>query len=163
MSLHGTKIVSSRLIAKSAMICCAASLLAGCMDIGATNGTGAFRPSQEKVALLPAEECAIGYDLAKQVYNLVQVTKTVIIVSPKLGDCGEHAVKYLRKAGYAVDETATQSSAHQFSIATYEDKETGSVFATAYLPGLKLTRGYKRGEIGMYPLTPVDVVYEDKL
>lgn len=163
MNLHGPKIVDARRFLKGAMTFCASTLLAGCLDIGATSGTGTFRASQEKVALLPAEECAIGYDLAQQVYNLVQVTKTVIIVSPKLGDCGEHAVKYLRKAGYAVDETATQSSAHQFSIATYEDKETGSVFATASLPGLKLTRGYKRGQTGMYPLTPVDVVYEDKL
>ena len=163
MSLHRSKVVSGRLIAKGVMICCAASLLAGCLDIGATSEMGTFRAYQEKVVLLPAEECAIGYDLAQQVYNLVQVTKTVIIVSPKLGDCGEHAIKYLRRAGYAVDETATQSSAHQFSIATYEDKETGSVFATAFLPGLKITRGYKRGQKGMYPLTPVGVVYEDKI
>jgi len=163
MNLCHTNTGRSRLVTKSVMICVTAALLSGCADIGAFSNAPAFRAHKEQVALLPAEECAIGYDLAQQVYNLVQVTKTVIIVSPKLGDCGEHAIKYLRKAGYAVDETATQASAHQFSIATYEDKETGSVFATAHLPGLKLTRGYKRGVTGMYPLTPVNLVHEDKL
>lgn len=135
--------------------------VAGCTDLGDFTSTSSFRAPKETAKLLPAEECAVGYDLAQQVYRLVKVTKTTIVVSPKLGDCGKHAVRYLRKAGYAVDETATQSSAHQFGIATYVDKETGHVFATASLPGLRLTRGYGRGTTGMYPLTPVDVTYEE--
>ena len=135
--------------------------VAGCTDIGSFAPSSSFRAPKETAKLLPAEECAVGYDLAQQVYRLVKVTNTTIVVSPKLGDCGKYAVKYLRKAGYAVDETPTQASAHQFAITTYVDKETGHVFATALLPGIRLTRGYGRGTTGMYPLTPVDVTYEE--
>lgn len=135
--------------------------VAGCTDISAFTPSSTFSAPKESAKLLPAEECAIGYDLAQQVYRLIKVTKTTIVVSPKLGDCGEYAVKYLRKAGYAVDETATKASAHQFAITTYVAKETGHVFATAFLPGMRLTREYGRGTTGVYPLSPIDVSYEE--
>ena len=136
--------------------------VAGCTDMGSFGPASSYRAPKESAKLLPAEECAIGYDLAQQVYRLIQVTNTTIVVSPKLGECAKHAVKYLRKAGYAVDETATQASAHQFGITTYVAKETGHVFATAFLPGMRLTREYGRGTTGVYPLSPVDVSYEEQ-
>ena len=106
------------------------AFLSGCAEVPSTSGPNWGQPPREQVKLTAAEECAIGYDLAEQVYRQVKVTDTVIKVSPRLGACGEHAVKYLRKAGYGVDETAKKAEPHHFSIETYEDKDTGGVFAT---------------------------------
>ena len=134
----------------------------GCTDLGTASVSKARPHIKETASLSKSQQCAIGYDLARQVYTLVEVNKTAIRLSPKLGGCGTHAARYLRKAGYAVDETASKPSAHLFSIGTFEDKDTGSVFATAYLPGLRVTRAYSRGEDGVYPLSPVDVTYEEQ-
>jgi|GEM_PF-482594 len=137
------------------------AFLIGCAEVPSMSGPNWGQPPREQVKLTPAEECAIGYDLAEQVYRQVKVTDTVIKVSPRLGGCGEHAVKYLRKAGYGVDETAKKAEPHHFSIETYEDKDTGGVFATAHLPRLRLSRSYRRGGTGVYPLSSVNIVREE--
>lgn len=137
------------------------TVLIGCAEVPSMSGPNWGQPPREQVKLTPAEECAIGYDLAEQVYRQVKVTDTVIKVSPRLGACGEHAVKYLRKAGYGVDETAKKAEPHHFSIETYEDKDTGGVFATAHLPRLRLSRSYRRGGTGVYPLSSVNIVREE--
>ena len=139
------------------------AFLIGCAEIPNMTGPNWGQPPREQVKLTPAEECAIGYDLAEQVFRQVKVTDTVIKVSPRLGACGEHAVKYLRKAGYGVDETAKKAERHHFSIETYEDKDTGGVFATAYLPRLRLSRSYRRGGSGVYPLSSVNIVRDEGL
>ena len=137
------------------------AVLIGCTEVPSISGPDWGQPPREQVKLTPAEECAIGYDLAQQVYRQVKVTDTVIKVSPRLGACGEHAVKYLRKAVYGVDETAKKAERHHFSIETYEDKDTGGVFATAHLPRLRLSRSYRRGGTGVYPLSTVNIVREE--
>ena len=132
--------------------------LSACAEVHGLSGPNWGQMPKEQVALTKAEQCAIGYDMAQQVYKQIKVTGTVIKVSPKLGACGTYAVKYLRSSGYGVDETAKKPELHQFAIATYEDPDSGGVFATTHLPNLRLTRAYRRGETGVYPLTPVDVV-----
>lgn len=111
--------------------------------------------NMETVALNKAQSCAIGYDLSQHVYRHVDITGTVIRLSPKLGDCGNHAARYLRRAGYAVDETATARDVGLFSIQTFADPETDTVVARARLPEVTLTRSYQLAETGVYATSAV--------
>lgn len=137
--------------------------LAGCAGAGFTFG-GAGRVSGsagERASLTPAQECAIGYDMARQIYRLARVGDTVIRVSPDLGPCGRYAAQYLRQAGFAVDETATRRDAYVFAVRTYEDPELQAVIATAALPGLRLTRAYRRAGFGVTPASAFNIIREE--
>lgn len=119
--------------------------------------------SRELVSLTPAQECAVGYDLARQVYQTVSVNGTPIRVGATAGGCTRHAAEYLRRAGFAVTENATGKG--QFGISTYamasagesDGAATGSFIAVARLPGYVVTRAYRPGEGGVYPVSPVSV------
>ena len=133
-------------------------VLTGCAGTGFT-ASGAGRAS-ERADLTPAQECAIGYDMARRIYELARVSETVIRVSPDLGACGKYAARYLRQAGFAVDETATRRDAYVFAVRTYEDPGTQAVIATAALPGLQLTRAYRRSPFGVTPASSFNVIRE---
>ena len=156
-------ILSSRLLSLriTSLAIAAGTALTACAPLGTTEVTRNYHPPKETVALTAAQQCALGYDMARQVYNLIEVNKTVISVSPKLGKCSKYAIKYLRKAGYAVDESAKRATPSMFSISTYEDKEQEKVFATAYLPSIRLTRVYQRGKGGMYPVSSFNLVHTE--
>ena len=134
------------------------AVLTGCAGTDFTAG-GAGRAS-ERADLTPAQECAIGYDMARRIYELARVSETVIRVSPDLGACGTYAARYLRRAGFAVDETATRRDVYVFGIRTWEDPGTQVVIATAALPGLQLTRAYRRGPFGVTPASSFNVIRE---
>lgn len=143
-------------------------VLAGCtggvpIHMG-TSATARFEPqSRELVSLTPAQECAVGYDLARQVYQTVSVNGTPIRVGAAAGGCTRHAAEYLRRAGFAVTENATGKG--QFGISTYamasagesDGAAVGSFIAVARLPGFVVTRAYRPGEGGVYPMSPVSV------
>ena len=63
-----------------------ASLLAGCSAIGLPLDGGS-QPT-ETVTLTKAQQCAVGYDLSRTVYNQVQIEGTVIHVPRTIGNCG---------------------------------------------------------------------------
>lgn len=143
-------------------------VLAGCtggvpIHMG-TSATARFEPqSRELVSLTPAQECAVGYDLARQVYQTVSVNGTPIRVGAAAGGCTRHAAEYLRRAGFAVTENATGKG--QFGISTYAtdigtesgEVSSGGFIAVARLPGFVVTRAYRPGEGGVYALSPVSV------
>ncbi len=137
-------------------------LVTACTEINLQASPSTKAP-REAAKVSEAQACAIGYDLAKQIYGLVDITNTTITMSPKLGSCATHAAHYLRKAGYGVDETAKRHQSDQFAISTFSDKETGQIIATAYLPGLKVSRAYKLGDAGVYATSPIDVTYKKDL
>ena len=138
-------------------------LLGMCAAVSACSGaSGGFAPvsgrNMEMARLTPAQSCAIGYDMARQLYKVAQVSKTVIRVSPSLGTCGTWAAHYLRRAGFAVDETATRRDVYVFTVRTYEQDRT--VIATAHLPGLRLTRAYRPTPFGVTPASGFAVTRE---
>ena len=108
--------------------------------------------------MTPAQACAIGYDMARRIYEMARVDGTAIRVSPDLGPCGRHAARYLRRAGFAVDETATRRDVHVFTVRTWEDPEMDRVIATAALPGLHLTRAYRRAGFGVTAASAFTVI-----
>ena len=96
--------------------------------------------------------------MARRIYELARVDATVIRVSPDLGPCGNYAARYLRRAGFAVDGTATRRDAYVFAIRTFEDPGTQAVIATAALPGLQLTRAYRRSAFGVTPVSSFNII-----
>lgn len=145
-----------------------AGLLAGCVGTipahdGSTSSMSVGSVSREMVRLTPAQECAVGYDLAQQIYQTVSVNGTPIRLARSAGGCSRHAAEYLRRAGFAVTENA--SGKGQFGISTYAtdsgaesgEASAGGFIAVARLPGFVVTRAYRPGEGGVYALSPVSV------
>ena len=143
-------------------------LLSGCAGgIPAHHGErgtlGTRSASREMVRLTAAQECAVGYDLARQIYETVSVNGTPIRLARSAGGCSRHAAEYLRRAGFAVTENATGKD--QFGISTFArhiegdgaDGSSGGFVAVARLPGLVVTRAYRPGDGGVYALSPATV------
>ena len=138
-------------------VCLALTGCAGTSIMPGASGS-VFGSTPERANLTPAQACAIGYDMARHIYERARVSETVIRVSPDLGPCGKYAARYLRLAGFAVDETATRRDAYVFTIRTYEDPEMNRVIATAALPGLHLTRAYRRAGFGVTAASAFTIV-----
>lgn len=121
--------------------------------------SGSSSASRETVRLTPAQECAVGYDLAQQIYETVSVNGTPIRLARSAGGCSRHAAEYLRRAGFAVTENATGKG--QFGISTFMaesgEESSGGFIAVARLPGFVVTRAYRPGDGGVYALSPVSV------
>lgn len=144
-----------------------AGLLSGCAGAipghqGARGTMGTSSASREMVLLTPAQECAVGYDLAQKIYETVAINGTPIRLARSAGGCSRHAAEYLRRAGFAVTENATGKG--QFGISTFArntegdgTEMSGGFVAVARLPGLVVTRAYRPGEGGVYALSPATV------
>lgn len=143
-------------------------LLSGCAGgipahQGGQGPTGTSSASREMARLTPAQECAVGYDLAQQIYETVAVNGTPIRLARSAGGCSRHAAEYLRRAGFAVTENATGKD--QFGISTFvtetegvgPEGSAGSFVAVARLPGFVFTRAYRPGDGGVYALSPATV------
>ena len=134
-------------------------MLAGlCGQLTGCAASGLWVSRAEHAQLDPAQECAIGYDMARRIYTLARVSDAVVRVSPDLGDCGTWAAQYLRQAGFAVDETASRRDAYLFTVTTFEDGDR--VIATTSLPGLRLARAYRRADFGVLPASGFNITRE---
>ncbi|MDE3238896.1 MAG: hypothetical protein KGN33_08040 [Paracoccaceae bacterium] len=125
--------------------------LGGCADM-----PNADAPGQEAAKLTATQECAVGYDLSRQIYQQVRIDGTTLHVPKDLGACGQYAIHYLRLAGYSIvpDTGGTQA----FTVSTYVLDGGQGFVATAQLPSLKVTRAYRPGNGGVYPLSPASVI-----
>lgn len=128
--------------------------LAGCSAIGLPLDGGS-QPT-ETVTLTKAQQCAVGYDLSRTVYNQVQIEGTVIHVPRKLGNCGHYAIGYLRKAGFEIVEDAPGTQV--FTLSTWPQPSGQGFVASIQLPGLTVSRAYRPGPGGVYALSPASVV-----
>jgi hypothetical protein len=116
---------------------------------------GTVTAPREAAVLTPVQDCAVGYDLARYIYETAKIDGTAVRVSETLGMCGQYAARYLRKAGFAVSEDG--KGANQFLIDTYDLPNGSGFVATASLPGLKVTRAYRRADGGVYALSPASL------
>ncbi|WP_164871783.1 hypothetical protein [Solirhodobacter olei] len=137
----------------AALILAAACLtaLGGCANAPTTDA-----PGQEAAKLTKTQECAVGYDLSRQIYRQARVDGTILHVPKDLGPCGQYAIHYLRLAGYAV--VADGSGQNAFTVDTYVLDGGEGFVATATLPSLKVTRAYRPGDGGVYALSPASVI-----
>ena len=121
--------------------------LSGCVQSspGTLNFAGGARAD---VQLSPAQNCAIGYDLSKQVYDRVVLSEAVIVPGRRPTACEAYTLEYLRRAGFAIDETANRAPLEVM----LSRSEEGHILAVATIGGtMRLTRPYQAAPEGVYP------------
>ena len=125
-------------------------------------------PQANKLALTPAQECAISYDMARQIYKKFAPTKTIIYAKAPDTTCEKRTLQYLADAGFRIDGTTNHP---EFNVELLRiDFDT--IHATANLHNrFTLTRSYQPTRAGVIALTPlsmmeipseVSVHYEDR-
>ena len=132
-----------------AVLALAALLLAACS--GGLPWTSAGR----SVPLSEAQYCAVGHDLARQIAGHVSV-RGIILVSPERRTrCENYALHYLRRAGFAVDESGASPT---FDVELAYAGEAAFQATASIGRTLKISRIYEPGDGGVYPVSPVSVM-----
>ena len=142
----------------------ALAMLSACSDLQIPNLV-----SRQDVQLTPVQTCAIGYDLAAQIYKRVVLSKTIIIPGSRPTGCEAHTLTYLKRAGFKIDETApgpamtidlsAGEAGHVAAIATIT--MTGVAMTGVILGGagsLRIARTYRLAETGVYPQGAVSFI-----
>jgi hypothetical protein len=130
-------------------IICTLTMLTGCVG----EIPNLHVPKSTK--LTATQNCAIGYDLARQIYNTVSLRDTIIIAPTRESACEHHALNYLKKSGFAVDET---QKAPSFDI-TLTSNEDGNITAVASIGRvLKIARSYTPANLGVFPASAVSII-----
>jgi len=121
--------------------------LSGCVQ--SVPGTLSFASTaRDDVHLSPVQNCAIGYDLSKQVYDRVVLSEAVIVPARRPTACESYTLEYLRRAGFAIDETANRAPLEVM----LSRSEEGHILAVATIGGkMRLTRPYQAAPEGVYP------------
>lgn len=125
------------------------ALLSGC------SGMGWWTTSGRTIPLSEAQYCAVGHDLAKQIAEHVSV-RGIILVSPgRRSRCEDYALHYLRRAGFAVDETGASPT---FNVDLEYAGEARFQATASIGRTLRISRLYEPGDGGVYPIGPVSVM-----
>lgn len=133
-----------------------ALLLAGCADMSGSTARP-FLTSNANVT--PVQACAIGYDLARQIHDRVSPRRTVLLAPSRATTCEAHALAYLRRAGFRIDETGQGGA--RFTIALAQiDPETLSAVARIG-DALTIARTYRPARTGVVAIGPVSVQHLD--
>lgn len=139
-----------QLNAKPLSLAVALGALAACGDLQIPD-----LASRQDLRLTPVQTCAIGYDLAAQIYKRVVLSNTIIIPGARPSACEAHTLTYLRLAGFKIDETAP-GPAMTVDLSAGND---GSVAAIATVGGsLRLARSYRLANTGVYPQGAVSFI-----
>ena len=128
----------------------AASLMLAACAQGAFPALTTQSSAVERVQLSEPQSCAIGYDLARSIYDALPAGRTEIGIREASGDCERHAIEYLRRAGFAISETGGIPF-------TVETRALGPVEVLAVGrvgDSLSVSRIYELAPMGAYPATP---------
>ena len=107
------------------------------------------------VPLSDAQQCAVGHDLARQIADHVSV-RGIVLVSPRRQTaCEEFALHYLRRAGFAVDESGRSPT---FRVELARASETTFTATASVGRTLRISRTYSPGDGGVHPESPVAVM-----
>ena len=136
------------------LVCC--TLVAGCSDLaarppGATSAhffTGSVQVSE-------AQACAIGYDLARNIHNSVSLGQVVILAPRKASACERHALEYLRRGGFRIDETAQGGLG--FTITLTRIEQDGIAAIARIGDDLRIARSYLPVRTGVLADGPVSI------
>lgn len=128
------------------------ALLSACTGTGTL--TGAFSGSGD-TGLSDVQACAIGYDLARQVHERVALRRTVLLAPGRENACERHALEYLRRTGFRIDETGQGGASFDIEVERLED---GEVAAVAEIGGsLRIARMYTPVATGVLAASAVTV------
>lgn len=130
-------------------------MLVGCAGRGDAPGARPF--AQARVSEVQA--CAIGYDLAREIHARVSLRRTVLLAPRRASACERHALDYLRRAGFRIDETG-QGGARLSIVLTRNDPETVSAVAQIGT-GLRIARPYRPVATGVIAAGPVSIQHLD--
>ena len=115
---------------------------------GALSGKGA-------AGLTEVQACAIGFDLAREVHERVALRRTVLLAPGRENSCERHALEYLRRTGFRIDETGQGGVTFDILIDRMED---GDVAAVAEIGGsLRISRMYTPVQTGVLAASAVTV------
>lgn len=131
----------------------AAFTLSACVS----NGTGwALQGPNRTTGLTDAQSCAVGYDLAQQVYQRVSLRSTTLIPSKSIkNSCERHMLTYLTKAGYRLD-SSLKGEGMQVVITNLDHE---SIEARATISGgLQISRRYRLVRSGVVALTAPSII-----
>ncbi len=137
---------------RHATVTAAFALLSACTGTGGL--TGAFSGSGD-AGLTDVQACAVGYDLARQVHERVALRRTVIVAPARESSCERHALEYLRRTGFRIDETGHGGATFQVAVDRMPD---GDVAAVAEIGGsLRIARMYTPVATGVLAASAVTV------
>ena len=139
----------------SALLLCSA-LMAGCTTgIPAANSPLGFPAFARVPQVSEAQACAIGYDLARAIHDRISLRRVVILAPPRATPCARHALAYLRRAGFRIDETGQGGTRFDVTL-TRLDADTITAIALIG-DGLRITRSYQPVRTGVQAQGPVSV------
>ena len=128
------------------------AVLSACSGAGSL--TGALSGSGD-AGLSDVQACAIGYDLARQVHERVALRRTVLLAPVRENACERHALEYLRRTGFRIDETGQGGATFDVTVDRLED---GDVAAVAEIGGsLRIARMYTPVGTGVRAASAVTV------
>lgn len=130
----------------------ALAVLSACSGAGSL--TGVLSGSGD-AGLADVQACAIGYDLARQVHERVALRRTVLLAPARENSCERHALEYLRRTGFRIDETGQGGATFDVTVDRMED---GDVAAVAEIGGsLRIARMYTPVATGVLAASAVTV------
>ena len=137
---------------RHATVTAAFALLSACTGTGGL--TGAFSGSGD-AGLTDVQACAVGYDLARHVHERVALRRTVLLAPGRENACERHALEYLRRTGFRIDETGQGGVTFDVTVDRLED---GDVAAIAEIGGsLRIARMYTPVASGVLASSAVSV------
>ncbi len=128
-------------------------LLAGCGGFSGTRAVPLFTTADPR--LTEAQACAIGYDLAREIHGQVSLKRTVLVAPHRRTRCERHALEYLRRAGFRIDEAGLGGTEFRIRVARI-DRETVSAIAEIG-SGLRIARPYLPVRTGVVAVGAVSV------
>ena len=137
-------------------------LLGGCAALSGAGREGG-RPAGADTAglivraarLTEAQACAIGYDIAREIHAHISLRRTVIVTPDRETACERHALTYLRRAGFRIDETGQGGVTFDIRV-----DRTGADTVTAIAAigdSLRIARSYAPVRTGVRALSAVSI------
>jgi len=151
--------------------------LSGCSGgfggFGGFGGDGLFEPARFNrtggrrlaFSITPAtvsdvQACAIGYDLARAIHATVSLRQTVLVRPARASECETHALHYLRRAGFRVNDLKNGAGA-PLTIAldrAGRDRAGPVISAVATIGAdLRIARTYRPVTTGVMAAGPIAV------
>ena len=142
------------------LVCAMLCLATGCtpwpqMAFIGSSPSAEPRFTTSQARLTGAQYCAIGFDLAREIHSRVSLRRTVLLAPSRATACERHALEYLRRAGFRIDETGTGGASFDVRIDRL-DRETVSAVATIG-ESLRITRSYHPVHTGVLPASAISV------
>jgi len=126
-------------------------LLTACSGGGLT---AAFTGGAD-AGLTEAQACAVGYDLAREIHGRVALRRTVLLAPARRNACERHALEYLRRTGFRIDETGRGGVGLSVTV---DRTDGGDVAAVAEIGGsLRIARMYTPVRTGALAASAVTV------